>query len=132
MATIEAFRFAKEKGATEADVELKELEAKAGLDDKPASGNVERIQGEIEKRLRKMFAAHLKEEPKAPGGSIKVRVTVTSTGKASAVEILENTVKNEQLTASAYFLLKDAVYPKEKRTPTFEFLFASAEDKKKK
>ena len=132
VATIEAFRFAREKGAAEAVTELKELEGKAGLEEKPASGDVNRIYSEVDKRLRKLFAAQLKENPKIPGGAIKVKVTVAATGKASLVEIQENTVKNELLTANAYFTLKDASYPKEKRSSVFEFLFASAEDKKKK
>lgn len=121
---IEAFRFAKSKGAAEADGELKELEAKAGLGT-PPSGDVNRIYKEVDSRIRKMFQARLKENPNLLGGTLKMKVTVVPTGKASGVEILENSVKDDILAASAYFNLKDADYPKEKRTPTFEFVVAT-------
>jgi tetratricopeptide (TPR) repeat protein len=48
----------------------------------------------------------------ALGGALALRVTVDATGAATEVEVLSDTVRDEDVRASAYWNLKDATYPK--------------------
>ncbi len=45
-------------------------------------------------------------------GTLRVRVTVDRDGQAGGVEVLEDTVHDEAVRATAYWNLKDASYPK--------------------
>ncbi|MGC4116025.1 MAG: tetratricopeptide repeat protein [Myxococcales bacterium] len=129
VASIEAFRTAKAKGAAEAEQELKDLEAKANLGPQIV-GDPNKVYGAVGARLNKLFQDLQKTNP-AVGGKLRARVTIGADGTASAVEMLENTVNENGLTAFVYFSLKDAKYPK-KSTPTFEFVLTPATPAKKK
>ena len=57
-------------------------------------------------------------------GDLKVRVTVTPTGEAKEVEVLEDTVHDPDVRACAYWNLRDATYPQNKPGRfTFAFSF---------
>lgn len=119
VATITAFRLAKEKGATEAEAELAELHALAGIA-APVRGDVNRINTQVSRRMNAIFEARRKENPKLRG-AIQLRVAVDAEGRVSEIEILRDTVEDSLVLANLYFNLKDAQFPKAKRTFTFEF-----------
>ncbi|HEY3446267.1 MAG TPA: tetratricopeptide repeat protein [Myxococcales bacterium] len=129
VASIEAFRTAKAKGAADAEKELKELEEKANLGPQIV-GDPNKVYGTVGARLNKQFQDLQKANP-ALGGKMRARVTIGADGVAGQVEMLEDTVHDGGLTALIYFSLKDAKYPK-KSTPTFEFVLNPATPAKKK
>ncbi|MFN7130716.1 MAG: tetratricopeptide repeat protein [Myxococcales bacterium] len=120
IAAINAFRLAKAKGA-KANDDLNVLYARAMLDPTPVSGDVNRIYRDVFKRLNRVFEARKKDSPSL-AGRIRVRVSVAADGEVTDVEILEDTVHEPAVLANVYFNLRDARFPKEKRSPTFEFI----------
>ncbi len=124
IAAIDAFRQAKAAGAEEAPAELKEVEAKAFVSEKPVTGNVQKVYEQVFFQLRKQYDERRKTSSNL-AGRLKVKVSISAEGKASQVDILEDTVHDEVLAALVYFGLKDAGYAKEKRSPTFEFVLSS-------
>jgi cytochrome c-type biogenesis protein CcmH/NrfG len=125
IAGIEAYRLAKAEGAAEAAAELKELEAKALLAEPPLAGDVNAVYRQVFRRLQKGYRDRAKKGG-APGGKLRVRVAIAEDGKVTQVETLEDTVHDEILGALVYFSLKDAQYPKVKKSPTFEFVLGPA------
>jgi len=128
IATIEAFRAAKAKGAADAEPELQALEAKAGLG-KPIAGDASRVYWEVGARLARRLRELQKSNP-GLGGKMRARVTIGADGLAREVEMLEDTVHESSLAALVYFSLKDAKYAK-RSTPTFEFVLAPSSSKSK-
>ena len=55
------------------------------------------------------------------GGTIKVRVHVNDKGVVEGADVIKDSVGDPWLVGHAYFALKDAVFPKQKRDPVFEF-----------
>ncbi len=129
VASIEAFRTAKAKGAAEAEGELKALEAKANLGPQIV-GDPNKVYFTVGARLDKQFKELQKANPTL-GGKLRARVSIGADGLATQVEVLEDTVHESSLAAFVYFSLKDARYPK-KSTPTFEFVLSPAVQAKKK
>ncbi len=58
-----------------------------------------------------------------PAGRLELRATVGPSGAASIVEILDDTVHDQDVRACAYWNLRDAAYPKD-RPGRFTFVFA--------
>jgi tetratricopeptide (TPR) repeat protein len=124
LGAIEAYRAAKEKGSPAAGQELKALETAVSLPEKPISGEPNRIYQEVFRRLNKQFEVRQRDN-KLLGGALRLKVSIDEEGKVTAVELIEDTVHDDVLTALIYFSLKDAIYPKGKRSPTFEFVLNS-------
>lgn len=54
-------------------------------------------------------------------GKFKLKARVSADGKATQIDVVEDTLKDPLLLAHAYFGLRDAEYPKQKVEPVFEF-----------
>jgi len=119
VASIEAFRSAKAKGAQGIDADLAALEAKVGMG-KPIVGDATRVYFEVFARLNKRFQDLQKKNP-ALGGKMRARATIGADGHVERLEMLEDSVHEPSLTALVYFSLKDAKYPKA-GTPIWEFV----------
>jgi len=122
---IEAYRTAVAKGAKEGEGELKELEASASLTGKPIAGSVKKGYEQVFQLLYKQFQVRRTTNPNL-GGKLRVRVTIDEQGKATQVDVLEDTVHDGALGALVYFALKDAVFPKKASSPAFEFVLNPA------
>jgi tetratricopeptide (TPR) repeat protein len=72
--------------------------------------------------IEKTYRASLAEWPNLSGG-LKVRVTVDPDGKATVVEVIEDSLEDPSVRACAYWNLHDAVYPP-KKPGRFTFAFA--------
>lgn len=120
---FEAYREAALRGDS-SEERRREQEALAQamkLPKSPASGDVDRIYRKVSSSL---FALYAERKAAQPGlhGSLKLRVRVGADGRASDVEVIEDTVEDPLLAGHVYFALKDAVFPKQKREPIFEFV----------
>lgn len=121
---LEAYRAAMK--APDADVadaakrEGEELAKRFRLPAKPAKGSVEAIYGIVAKGLNDFYLERKQKKPDLAGG-LKVRVHIEKTGAVKAVDLISDTVGDPLLAGHVYFSLRDAIYPKQKREPTFEF-----------
>lgn len=128
---LNAFRAAvKAEGPAveEAKKEAAELEKKIKLPAKPAKGSVDAIYGAVAKGLNDFYLERKKSNPKL-AGELKVRVRVKATGEVESVDLASDTIGDPLLAAHLYFALNDAVYPKQKREPVFEFELGPAKKK---
>jgi tetratricopeptide (TPR) repeat protein len=96
----------------------KSLEAKLQLS--PLAGDLNKINRAISTKLTSLFRERQKDNPQL-SGKYQVRVNIDDKGKAKEVTVVEDSVHDPLLLGYVYFQLKDAQYPKQKRTPTFEF-----------
>ncbi len=115
-------------GAT-AKQERSDLEKKLKLPAKQAKGSVDSIYAVVAHRLNDFYLERKKENPKL-AGELKVRVRVKASGEVETVDIVNDTVGDPLLAAHLYFALNDAVYPKQKREPVFEFELGTAKKDK--
>jgi len=105
--------------AEAAKAEAKKLEESFKLQ-KPASGNVQAIQWRVSATLDKFAEERRRANPKLEG-RYRLRVRVAADGAVEGVDVLEDTVADPLLLGHLYFSLRDAVYPRQKREPVFEF-----------
>lgn len=120
---VDAYRAAMQgegPSVAEAKTEGAALEKKLDLG-RPARGDVNAIYGNVAYTLNTFYAKRKREKP-ALAGEIKLRVKVDATGKVKAVEVVSDTAGDPALLAHAYFGVKDAVYPKKRSEPLFEFV----------
>jgi tetratricopeptide (TPR) repeat protein len=78
--------------------------------EQPSRGDVAAIQRAVGVRIDRTYRARLKELPRL-AGRLGVRVTVDGAGGATLVEVLEDSVHDEDVRACAYWNLRDAAYP---------------------
>lgn len=78
-----------------------------------AGGEVAAIQRAVGTLIDRTYRARLKELPRL-SGRLTVRVTVDGAGGATLVEVLEDSVHDEDVRACAYWNLRDAAYPASK------------------
>jgi tetratricopeptide (TPR) repeat protein len=105
---LEVLRAAGEDGA--ADREALEKRLNVG---KPARGDVGAIQRAVGVLLDRTYRGRLKELPRL-SGKLVLRVTVDVAGVANLVEVLEDSVHDEDVRACAWWNLRDASYPHSK------------------
>ena len=102
---IEALRAAGEPGAAE----LAAVEQRINLK-RIAKRDVNALQRAVSAQVDRTFRARTAEEP-ALAGTLKLRVTVDAAGAATLVEVLEDSLHDGDVRASAYWNLHDATYP---------------------
>ncbi|MBX5480439.1 MAG: tetratricopeptide repeat protein [Myxococcaceae bacterium] len=130
---LEAYRAA--LAAPDHPVEGLQAEAKALADRfklpaKPVKGSIDAIYGRISASLNALYLETVKKKPGLEG-VVKIRVRVGDDGVVQGAEVIDDTLGDPWLVGHAYFALKDAVFPKKKREPIFEFeLKAPARGKK--
>ncbi len=87
-----------------------------------ARDDVQAVQRAVGALIDRTYRARIRESP-ALSGALALRVTVDGRGAASAVEVIEDTLHDDVLRASAYWNLKDAGYPKKPGRYAFRFAF---------
>jgi tetratricopeptide (TPR) repeat protein len=119
---LEAYRAAQALGPLPADAtaELTALVGKLMLPAAPARGSLDKIYAQVSTSLNALYQERVKELPDL-SGSLKLRVTVGDDGRASAVDMVEDSVKDPLLAGHASLALQEAQYPKQRREPVFEF-----------
>lgn len=118
------------EAAQTARVELEALEKELKLAPKPAKGGLDAIHAAVARSLDGLFAERLALK-KDLAGDLKLRVRVGPDGVAQGVDVLADTLGDPLLAAHAWVSLKDAVFPKQKREPVFEFELGKKAKKKK-
>lgn len=96
------------------------LEADFDLPKKSLTGDVNTLYAKVSFTLGKVFEKRVLKK-RGLNGVLKMRVRVNKEGVVEGVDVLEDTAGDPVLTAHAYFALKDATFPKQKRDPVFEF-----------
>lgn len=119
---LEAYRAAKALGPLPQDAaaELATLVGKLMLPAAPAKGSLDKIYAQVSASLNALYQERVKEMPDL-SGALKIRVTVGDDGRASAVDMVEDSVKDPLLAGHAALALEEAQYPKQRREPVFEF-----------
>ena len=87
-----------------------------------AKGDVKGVQRAVGGLIDRTYRARLREAPRL-GGALSLRVSVDKAGNAVLVEVLEDSVHDDWVRASAYWNLRDAGYPKGK-PGRYSFRFA--------
>jgi tetratricopeptide (TPR) repeat protein len=105
---VEALRAAGPAG--EGDLRL--LEARLNLQ-KVRQRDVAQLQRQVGALIERTYRQRLAELPRLQG-ALAVRVTVDPAGAATLVEVLEDTVHDEDVRACAVWNLRDAAYPPDK------------------
>ncbi len=105
---LELLRGAGAEGAADREA----LERRLNVE-KPARGDVAAIQQKVGVLIDRTYRTRLKELPRL-SGRLTVRVTVDGAGGASLVEVLEDSVHDDDVGACAYWNLRDAAYPPNK------------------
>ncbi len=114
----------------EARREVALMTAQFALPSAPAGGTVEKIHAQVAKGLDAFYRQRALERPEL-AGELAVRVRVNDDGTVRSAKVVKDTVGDPLLAAHAYFALKDAVYPAQRREPVFEFALAPAAGKRK-
>ncbi len=125
---VEQLRAAKanDPSNTEVSAQLDPLESSFKLGKHPLRGNVNGIYWALTASLDKLYAERRAARP-ALAGKIKLRAKVAETGRATEVEVIEDTVKDPVLVGHLYFGLRDAEYAERKRVePVIEFELGAA------
>lgn len=81
--------------------------------ERPARGDVATIQRSVGTLIDRTYRIRLKELPRL-SGRLTVRVTADAAGGATLVEVLEDSVHDDDVRACAYWNLRDAAYPANK------------------
>lgn len=102
------------------DKEAAALADRFKIPKKPAKGSIDQIYARVSATLNGFFPERAKQKP-GLGGTIKVRVHVNDKGVVEGADVIKDTVGDPWLVGHAYFALKDAAFPKQKRDPVFEF-----------
>lgn len=129
---LDAYRAAlaaKENPVDGLEAEAQALADKFELPKKPVRGGVEGIYSRVATSLNAFYKARLKQNPELAGW-IKVRVRVEKDGQVAGADVIEDSVGDPYLAGHAYFALKGAVFPKQKREPVFEFELRPPKGKK--
>ena len=114
---VEALRGAGPAGRDD----LAALERRLNLE-KLARQDVNALQRAVQAQVDRTYRARLAQNPSL-AGSIRVRVTVDGAGTATLVEMLEDSVHDNDVRACAYWNLRDATYPPD-RPGRYSFAFA--------
>jgi tetratricopeptide (TPR) repeat protein len=114
---VEAFRAAGEGGRAE----LASIEKRLNVE-RVARPDVTSLQRAVQALVDRTYRARLTGAPSL-SGELKLRVTVGASGEASLVEVLEDTVRDPEVRACAYWNLRDAGYPQNK-PGRYSFTFA--------
>lgn len=114
---VEALRAAGDAGKAD----LAALERRLNLE-RVARPDVGALQKAVQALVDRTYRARVAETMVAPG-NLKVRSTVGPSGAASLVEVLEDTVRDPDVRACAYWNLRDAAYPQNK-PGRYTFVFA--------
>jgi Tfp pilus assembly protein PilF len=125
---VERLRAAKaaDPANTEVATQLEALEASFKLGNHQLKGNVNGINWAIIATLDKLFTERKASKPSL-AGKIKVRVHISDDGRATAVDVLEDTVKDPLLVGHVYFKFRDAEYYERKKVePVVEFELGGA------
>ncbi len=88
----------------------------------PGPGEVAALQRDVASLVSRTYQERVRSVPSL-SGSLRVRVTVDREGRASGIEVLEDTVHDDAVRATAYWNLKDASYPKD-RPGRYAFSFS--------
>lgn len=107
-------------GADEGKAEAEKLIASFELPKVSFTGGVDSINVKVSITLDKLWQKRVLLKP-GLGGTLRIRVRVDSEGVVKGVDVVEDTVGDPMLTGHAYFALKRATWPKQKREPVFEF-----------
>ncbi len=121
------------KGMSQEAVELFRASGPASKDDlaalqsrlnveKVSKGDATGLQKAIGALIERTYRKRLDESPKL-SGALKLRVTVDKSGAATLVEVLEDSVHDNDVRACAYWNLRDAAYPASK-PGRYSFAFA--------
>jgi tetratricopeptide (TPR) repeat protein len=105
---LELLRGAAPEGAPDREA----LEHRLNLERTPR-GDVDSVQRAVGRLIDRTYRGRLKELPRL-SGRLTVRVTVDAAGVANLVEVLEDSVHDEDVRACAYWNLRDASYPPNK------------------
>ncbi len=115
---VEALRAAGSAGRDE----LASLEKRLNLD-RLSRPDVNALQRAVQGQVDRTYRARLAQVP-GLAGKLRVRVTVDGSGAATLVEVLEDSVHDNDVRACAYWNLRDANYPPEKPgRDSFAFAF---------
>ncbi len=118
---MNVLRQAKQYGSALAQSHIDSLQSKIGLPHSSIKGNLEDIYLRVSQSLSRRYKRWLHTQPDL-AGRLRARVTIEDDGLASNVELVQDTLQVPSLRALVYFSLKDALYPQQKRTPSFEFV----------
>lgn len=80
---------------------------------KHVTPDVAALQRAVGALIDKTYRQRLKELPRL-SGKLTIRVTSDASGRAALVEVLEDTLHDDDVRACAYWNLKDAAYPAQK------------------
>jgi Tfp pilus assembly protein PilF len=108
-------------GGDAGKADLVVLERRLNLD-RISRPDVGQLQRAIQALVDRTYRARATEIPSL-SGDLRIRVTVTASGEATSVEVLEDTIHDPDVRACAYWNLRDAAYPKEK-PGRFTFAFS--------
>ncbi len=93
-----------------ADREAVERRINLRKQSRPGLAALQRAVGAL---IDKTYRQRLKEHPRL-SGKLTIRVTSDASGRAALVEVLEDTLHDDDVRACAYWNLKDAAYPAQK------------------
>ncbi len=125
---VERLRAAKALDPTNAEIgtQLETLENSFKLGNHQLKGNVNGINWAVIATLDKLYTERKAARP-ALAGKIKIRVHISDEGRATAVDVLEDTVKDPVLVGHVYFRFRDAEYYERKKVePVVEFELGGA------
>ncbi len=115
---LERLRAAGEPGLAE----RRALEQRLNVEKTVARGEIAGLQRAVGALIDRTYRQRLKESPRL-SGRLSVRVTVDASGTAALIEVLEDSVHDEDVRACAYWNLRDATYPIDK-PGRYSFTFA--------
>jgi tetratricopeptide (TPR) repeat protein len=88
---------------------------------KLATRDVAALQRSVGLLVDKTYRRRLKQRPRL-SGKLSIRVSTDASGRAALVEVVEDTLHDDEVRACAYWNLKDAAYPAHKPgRPSFGF-----------
>jgi tetratricopeptide (TPR) repeat protein len=108
--SVEAVESLRAAGAA-GQADLAALEARLNLQ-KIGRNDVNALQRAVQAQVDRTYRARLAQTPSL-SGKLRLRVTVDGSGAASLVEVLEDSVHDDDVRACAYWNLRDASYPPE-------------------
>ena len=119
---LEQYRLVHEANPDDAEAKehVAKLEDDFRLPKRPLKGNVNGVYWSVTGSLKKLFAERQAARP-ALAGKIKLRVQIGPKGAVTAVEVIEDSLKDALLVGHVYFSLKDAQYQEKKVEPVIEF-----------
>jgi tetratricopeptide (TPR) repeat protein len=118
---IEAYQLATRlpQPPPEAAAEVAPLLADLKLPDEPISGDVNTINARFNADLHRFYRARLRVKGGIKG-SLKLAVVVDAEGQVTSVGLTPDGIDDEPVLLHAYFVMKQARFPKAKRNPVFQ------------